>query len=129
MNWDDRTAEQWLDEARRFEKMAGRFDKNSALNASFAALARDARTRAVSRPKADHQCPVNSDWGCIGFRTPTPADARDLDYYRVRALREQTAAKNASHVRARQAHLDMAERYQALISANAKPKTGISLVS
>ena len=44
--WDDWPAEQWLEEAVRFEKMARRFVHRPELNGSFGALARDARRRA-----------------------------------------------------------------------------------
>jgi two-component sensor histidine kinase len=36
----------------------------------------------------------------------------DLSYFRRRASEERTAALQARHPKARQAHLDMAERYE-----------------
>jgi len=92
--WDNRTADQWLEQAARFQKMASRFDLHSRLHASFAALARDAGKRAKQ-----------SSMAC------------DLDYLRMRAAHEQTAGGNAADIRVRRVHLEMAKRYQALIRA------------
>ena len=92
--WDHRSAEQWLEDVARYEKMANRFPRHSHLNASFAALARDARKRAND---------LN-----LGA---------DVNYFRTRAASERTAAANASDMRVRHVHLEMAERYQANISA------------
>ena len=75
----------------RYDKMAERFDHHPR-GASFAALARGSASRAKNS------------------RTDL-----DLDYFRMRAAREQTAARNAQDVRVRRVHLDMAERYQALV--------------
>ena len=107
LRWDSRSAEEWLEEADRFEKMAGRFDRHPQLNASFAALARDARMRA-------------------DVHATTPSD---FDYFRMRAARERWAAGEACDKRVRRVHLEMAERYQALILREANPKTVLRLVS
>lgn len=105
--WDQRSAEQWLDESVRFERMASRFGHLPQLNASFAALARDARMRAT-------RSYVSSD----------------LDYFRMRAAMEQTAAANAHDVRVQRVHLEMAERYQASIQAvEAGSRSSLRLVS
>jgi hypothetical protein len=91
-SWDNRSAEQWLEQAARFEKMAGRFDHHPQLNASFTALARDAAKRAGQR-----------------------LESSDLDYFRMRAGKERGAAAAACDMRARRVHLEMAERYNALV--------------
>ena len=90
--WDDRSPEQWLEDAARYQKMADRFHHHPELNASFAALARDA-----------------------GKRADDLSSGADLKYFRTRAAGERSAAANASDMRARQVHLEMAERYQANI--------------
>ena len=90
--WDDRSSEQWLEDAARYQKMAERFHHHAELNASFAALARDA-----------------------GKRANDLSSGVDLNYFRTRAARERSAAANASDMRVRQVHLEMAERYQANI--------------
>lgn len=129
MRWDNRSAEQWLEEAGRFEKMAERFDQNPELNASFAALARDARTRAIDRPGSVRQSLEEFDWSRIRRNGVKPADASDLDYYRMRASTERAAASNARDVRVRRVHLELAERYQAFIHVEAGPKSPLRLVS
>ena len=91
-SWDDRSSEQWLEDAARYQKMAERFHHHAELNASFAALARDA-----------------------GKRADDLSSGADLNYFRTRAARERSAAANASDMRVRQVHLEMAERYQANI--------------
>lgn len=115
-SWDGRTAEQWLEQAGRFDKMAERFGHNSALNASFASLAHAARTRARNSP-----VPVPSaedyDWSRIRRTRMKAFTEPDLDYFRMRAAGERAAAKGAHDMRVRQVHLEMAERYQALIRA------------
>jgi hypothetical protein len=40
---------------------------------------------------------------------------RDVSYFRRRASEERTAALNARHASARQAHLGMAQRYEDLV--------------
>jgi hypothetical protein len=90
--WDERSPQQWLEDAARYQKMAERFHHHPELKASFAALARDAGKRA--------------DDLSLGA---------DLDYFRNRFASERSAAANASDIRVRQVHLEMAERYQANI--------------
>ncbi len=41
----------------------------------------------------------------------------DRIYFRRRALEERTAASHTRHSRARQAHVEMAERYENLVHA------------
>lgn len=124
--WDGRTADQWLDEAKRFEKMAERFGHHEALNASFASLASNARTRALhASPSAqsarDHDCD----------RLPpamvAPVES-DLDYFHSRACAEEEAAKSAKNMRVRRVHLELAQRYRSLIRAGrAFDKSGLHL--
>lgn len=102
--WDNRTARQWLEEAGRFEKMAEWFGHHSDLNASFSALAREARTRAVRDP-------ASAGIRRLEARSWTTGD---LDYFRMRAAKEHAAA-DARDMRVRRVHLEMAERYDALI--------------
>lgn len=92
VSWDSRSAEQWLGQAARFEKMAGRFDHHPQLNASFTSLARDATKRAGQL-----------------------LESSDLDYFRMRVRKERAAATTARDVRVRRVHLELAERYHALI--------------
>lgn len=112
MNWDharldNRSAKQWLEDAARFEKMAKRFHYHPFLNESFAALAQDAGKRARER---------SSD--------------SDLDYFRMRAAREWTAARDSADIRVRGVHLELAERYQALVRvAETASRGGPQLVS
>ncbi len=127
--WDGRTAEQWLDEAGRFDKMAERFNHHPALNGSFASLAHNPRLSARSSP-----VPVPStedyDWSRIRRTEMKAFTEPDLDYFRMRAAGEQAAAKCAHDTRVRQVHLEMAERYQALIRAGeASRQSGLHLVS
>jgi hypothetical protein len=127
--WDGRTAEQWLDEAGRFDKMAERFGHHPALNATFASLARNARTRAddtaVSVASSEEY-----DWSRIRRTQMKSLSASDLDYFRTRAAREQAASTGAHDMRVRQVHLEMAERYRALIRAGeASRRSGLHLVS
>ena len=101
MSWDNRSAEQWLEQAARFQKMAGRFDHHPQLNASFSALAEDAAKRAGQR-----------------------GESSDRDYFRMRAGRERAAATVARDARVRRVHLEMAERYHALIRAGVDTVAG-----
>jgi hypothetical protein len=45
----------------------------------------------------------------------------DVVYFRRRASEERTAALQARHLQARQAHLEMAERYEDLVRAIVAP--------
>lgn len=128
IGWDRRTADQWLDEAHRFDKMAELFDHHPALNANFASLARNARTRALDSD------PVPSagdyDWSRIRRTEVKSLTASDLGYFRRRAASEQIAATSARDMRVRQVHLEMAERYRAQIrAAEAFRQSGRHLVS
>jgi hypothetical protein len=49
--------------------------------------------------------------------------AGDVEYFGRRAIEEQAAADNASDLRAREAHLQMAERYNELAQAIAAQET------
>jgi len=113
--WDNRTAEQWLDDAGRFERMAERFNRHPHLNASFSALARDARTRAVKGPASARQSLQDYDWSRIRRLEAKAWTTDDLDYFRMRAASERVAAEHARDMRVRRVHLEMAERYGALI--------------
>lgn len=42
---------------------------------------------------------------------------QDVAYFSRRAAEERTAASNAEHPNAKQAHLDLAERYQEMAAA------------
>lgn len=46
--------------------------------------------------------------------------ANDLSYFQRRASQEKAAALRATHPRARQAHLEMAKRYEGLIRGLAR---------
>ena len=112
--WDDWSAEQWLDEADRFERMAQRFHDHPQLTASFKALARDALARSSLVPaKTVDQVP-EYDWSRLR-RTdevlPTPAD---IPCFRLRRMQQQTATLEANDVRVRRVHFEMADRYRAL---------------
>lgn len=87
--WDIRSPEEWLEEAAHFEQMAKRFDKRPRLRASFALLAKDAADRA------SRSAPIG-----------------DVDYLRMRAAREQSAALDATDARVRRVHIEMADRYR-----------------
>ena len=124
--WDGRSAEQWLEQAGRFEKLAKRLDDRPQLNASFSALAQDARKRAKDGRTASQDCHL----GDIGQQTSTPATEADLDYFRSRAAHEKMAAAQADDVRVRRVHLEMAQRYGILIrAAEATSGAGLRLVS
>ena len=86
--WDIRSPDEWLQEAAHFAAMAKRFDKRPRLRASFALLAKDAAHRA------SQSAPVG-----------------DVDYLRMRAAKEQSAALDATDSRGRRVHLEMADRY------------------
>jgi hypothetical protein len=45
---DDRSPDEWLSEAEKFQDMARRFRHNSQLSETFDALAEDARERAAN---------------------------------------------------------------------------------
>lgn len=127
--WDDWPAEQWLEEALRFEKMAHRFVHHSHLNASFGALARDARRRAGPRlPPAieESRAPCSR---AANSAAPN-GHMKDLDYFRRRAAEEQTAAVGSRDLRVRRVHREMAERYAGRIRAAASPdEIALRLVS
>jgi hypothetical protein len=109
--WDDWSAEQWLEEALRFEKMARRFMHRPKLNASFDSLARDARRRAGPQAwHGRHSRPANGT-------EPSRHTSKDLDYFHRRAAEERTAAVRSSDLRVRRVHLEMAERYAGLVRA------------
>ena len=119
MRWDNRSAEQWIEEAGRFEKMAERFDQHPQLRASFAALARDARARVVGGRVSADQSLENYDWSRLRRVDAKASGSSDLDYYRLRASSERAAAHEARDMRVRRVHLEMAERYQSLIRGKA----------
>ena len=74
--WDIRSPEELLEEAAHFEQMAKRFDMRPRLRVSFALLAKDAADRA------SRSAPIG-----------------DVDYLRMRAAREQSAALDATDAR------------------------------
>jgi hypothetical protein len=113
VGWDNRTAQQWLEEADRFDKLARRFDHHAHLGASFSALARNARTRANHRQLSSDPSLEDCDWGRI--RRVDESNTDNLDYFRMRVMKEQAAAESASDMRVRRVHLELAERYQAFI--------------
>jgi hypothetical protein len=115
--WDDRSAEQWLEQAVRFEKMAERFQHHPGLNASFSALARDAVVRAKDGRPSEARVLAAAD-----LRRPIPScraaqtTSSDVDYFRRREAQERLAAVHSADSRARRAHLEMAHRYHAILS-------------
>jgi len=112
---DHRSVEQILDKANGFDRMAGHFSRHPHLNLSLAAPAQDSRTRAIHAPAPTVQNLVDYDWSRIrrtGLKVNSPSD---IGYFRHRAAGELTAAWNTTDKRVRRVHLDMAERYQALI--------------
>jgi hypothetical protein len=115
VRWDNRSAEQWLEEAGRFEKMAERLDRNSHRSASFAALAPDAPRRPTETSNAARHLSSDSDWRRMCGSRVTPVSSSDADYYRRRAASEYKAADDAHDSRVRRVHLALAERYQALV--------------
>jgi hypothetical protein len=120
--WDNRTAEQWLDQAGRFEKMAARLDHYPQLNASFSALAQDSRKRVKDGRTISQRG--------IGLQVAAPPTEADLDYLRSRAAHERVAAAQAQDIRARRVHLEMAERYGIFVrAAEAGWRAGLRLVS
>lgn len=124
--WDGRSAEQWLEQAGRFEKMAERLDDRPQLSASFSALAQDARKRAKDGRTASPDCHSID----FGQQASTPATKADLDYFRSRAAHEKMAAAQAHDIRVRSVHLEMAQRYGILIrAAEATSGAGLRLVS
>ena len=113
---DHRSVEQFLDKANGSGRMAGHFSSPPRLNSSFAAPAQDARTHAIHAPAPTVQHLVDYDWSRIrrtGLKVSSPSD---IGYFRVRAAKELRAAARATDERVRRVHLEMAERYQALIS-------------
>jgi hypothetical protein len=119
--WDDWSAEQWLEEALRFEKMAHRFVHHPQLNASFGALARDARRRAGpgllhanGTSRVPHLPPANGT-------DPNRHMSTDFDYFRRRAAEERTAAVESRDLRVRRVHLEMAKRYAGFVRTAALP--------
>ena len=124
--WDDRSAEQWLDQAGRFEKMAERLNHHPQLTASFSALARDARKRATDGSTASRDSGVSH----ILQRASMPAGEADLDYLRARAATENAAGNQAHDFRVRRVHLEMARLYEILVrAAEAGSGVGLRLVS
>ena len=113
--WDNWSAEQWLEEASRFDKMALHFDHHPQLNASFRALARDALVRAKDGRLTEAQVVRGTHWlhphGRHRAAHPTCSDA---EYFRRRTAQEQRAAQQSRDFRVRRVHLEMAERYRAL---------------
>src|SRR5215208_3292584 len=107
--WDKRSAEQWLAEAARFDKMALRFHHRRHLNASFRALARDALVRAKGGQLTEAQVVPRSEWShaCLA----APPTSSDAEYFRRRTAQEQRAALQSRDLRVRRVHLEMAERY------------------
>lgn len=110
--WDNRSAEQWLDQAGRFEEMAKRFDRYPRLNSSFSVLAQDARKRAWEGSTASLDC-----GGQIRQRAGTRVTDADVQYFWSRAAHEKAAAEGAGDIRVRRVHLEMAKRYEILIRA------------
>lgn len=105
--WDNRAAQQRLDDAGLVGKMAGCFDHQLRLDAGLATAAKDAAERAT-----------------------TSRAESDLDYFRMRAAREQAAARNAGDLRVRRVHLEMAELYRLLArDAEARSPARLRLVS
>lgn len=113
--WDNWSAEQWLEEASRFDKMALHFDHHPQLNASFRALARDALVRAKDGRLTEAQVVRGTDWLHPQRRHPVARPtSSDVEYFRRRTIQEQTAALRSRDLRVRRVHLEMAERYRAL---------------
>lgn len=113
---DHRSVEQFLDKANGFDRMAGHLSRWPRSNLSFAAPAQDTRTRAIHAPAPTVHNLADYDWSRIrrtGLKISSPSD---IGYFRVRAAKELTAAGRATDKRVRRVHLEMAERYQALIS-------------
>ena len=113
--WDNWSAEQWLEEASRFDKMALRFDHHPQLNASFRALARDAIVRAKDGRLTEAQVVRGTHWLHPHRRHPaTRPTSSDAEYFRRRTAQEERAAQQSRDIRVRRVHLEMAERYRAL---------------
>ena len=69
------------------------------------------------------------DWSRIRRTEMKSLTKSDLDYFRLRAAGERAAAEGAQDIRVRQVHLEMAERYQALIGVCETPsELGLHLV-
>lgn len=51
----------------------------------------------------------------------------DTSYFRGRALEERSAAMQARHTEARQAHLELAERYEDLVRAITGAEKSLSI--
>ena len=131
IGWDGWSAEQWLEEAGRFEKMAERFSHHPQLNASFRALARDATVRAKDGQLTEARVVQDADWRHAQQTPPTARPAsRDVEYLRRRAAQEQTAALQSRDLRVRRVHFEMAELYCSLINrAEAGSGAELRLVS
>ena len=110
-----RSDEQFVDKANAFGRMAGHFSRHPHLGVSFAAPAQDARTRAIDAPAPTVQNLADYDWSRIRRTALKVSSPSDIGYFRHRAAGELTAAWNTTDKRVRRVHLDMAERYQALI--------------
>src|SRR5690242_8660519 len=105
VGWDNRTAQEWLEEAGRFEKLARRFDHHAHLSASFSALARNARTRATQRQPSSGPSLEDYDWSRIRRAGESAENTANLDYFRTRVIQEQAAAESANDIRVRRVHL------------------------
>ena len=128
-DWGGRTAEQWLNAVGCFNRMAERFRHQATFRARFASLPGNARTRAADRPVA-HSCIEDYDRSGIRPTLMKALSESDLDYFRKRAAVEQAGAEGAHDIRVRQVHLEMAERYRALMRAGeASQQAQLHLVS
>jgi len=113
--WDNWSAEQWLEEAARFNKMALRFQHRPQLSASFRALARDALVRAKDGQLTEAQVLRGTHWRYPQRSHPAARPtSSDVEYFRRRTAEEQRAAFQSRDPRVRSVHLEMAERYRAL---------------
>ena len=115
--WDDRSGQQWLDEAHRFEKMAELFSHRHQLNASFSALARDAMVRAKDGRPAAARVMRTGGWSRHVPALAVRPDGPDVDYFRRRVQEELASARAATDIRVARVHLELADRYRARISA------------
>ena len=116
--WDHRSGEEWLEQAARFGKMAGRVQHNSHLEASFSALARDAIVRAKDGQPTAARLVAGADWRAAQVVYAAKGSAAaDIEYFRRREAQERLGASQSSDVRVRRVHLEMAIRYGALVSS------------
>lgn len=112
-NW---STEQWLERADRFEKMAEQFNHRPELNASFRALSRDALVRAKDGQLTQGRMVRGTAWTRpADIYPPARMSKSDLSYFRHRANEEETAGFASHDQRVRSVHLQMAERYRALV--------------